>query len=95
MTLNRRLLLATLASLPAPAIRPAHAQSGPALAFTAIPDQDESRLVERFGRVAGYLQDKLGVAVRYVPVKSYPAAVTSPGGGPANRTGIGGHFPGG
>ncbi len=77
MILNRRLLLAALASLPAPAIRRAHAQSGPALAFTAIPDQDESRLVERFGRVAAYLQDKLGVAVRYVPVKSYPAAVTA------------------
>ena len=77
MTLNRRLLLATLASLPAPAILRARAQSTPALAFTAIPDQDESRLVERFGRVAAYLQDKLGAAVRYVPVKSYPAAVTA------------------
>jgi len=47
------------------------------LAFTATPDQDESRLVERFRRVAAYLQERLGVAVRYVPVKSYPAAVTA------------------
>jgi phosphonate transport system substrate-binding protein len=45
--------------------------------FTAIPDQDETRLAERFGKVATYLEDKLGVPVRYLPVKSYPAAVTS------------------
>ena len=75
MTLNRRLLLA--AGLSVPAMTRAAAQAGPVLAFTAIPDQDESRLVERFGRVASYLQDRLGVAARYVPVKSYPAAVTA------------------
>jgi phosphonate transport system substrate-binding protein len=45
--------------------------------FTAIPDQDESRLRERFGKVAGYLKGKLGVDVRYIPVKSYGAAVTA------------------
>jgi phosphonate transport system substrate-binding protein len=45
--------------------------------FTAIPDQDETRLVERFGRFAKYLQTKLGVPVKYVPVKTYPAAVTA------------------
>jgi phosphonate transport system substrate-binding protein len=43
--------------------------------FTAIPDQDESRLRQRFDKVANYLSDKLGVEVRYVPVKSYAAAV--------------------
>ena len=47
------------------------------LVFTGIPDQDESRLVERFGKVAAYLEAKLGVPVRYIPVKSYPAAVTA------------------
>lgn len=62
------------AALRAPA---ALAQDKPAFVFTAIPDQDETRLAERFGKVAAYLQDKLGVPVRYVPVKSYPAAVTS------------------
>jgi len=79
MTLNRRLLLAAGLSVPAMvrAAAWANAQTGPVLAFTAIPDQDESRLVERFGRVASYLQDRLGVAARYVPVKSYPAAVTA------------------
>lgn len=45
--------------------------------FTAIPDQDEARLIERFGKVADYLTEKLGVPVEYVPVKSYPAAVTA------------------
>ena len=29
--------------------------------FTAIPDQDESRLVERFGRVERYLEERLGI----------------------------------
>ncbi len=49
----------------------------PAFVFTAIPDQDETRLVERFGRFAKYLEGKLGVPVKYVPVKTYPAAVTA------------------
>lgn len=48
-----------------------------AFTFTAIPDQDESRLVERFGRVADHLSAELGVPVKYVPVKSYAAAVTA------------------
>jgi phosphonate transport system substrate-binding protein len=47
------------------------------LYFSAIPDDDESRLVERFGAVAGYLSDALDVDVQYVPVKSYAAAVTA------------------
>ncbi len=45
--------------------------------FTAIPDQDESRLKERFDKVAAYLSDALDVPVKYIPVKSYPAAVTA------------------
>ena len=49
----------------------------PAFVFTAIPDQDETRLVERFSRFAKYLEGKLGAPVKYVPVKSYPAAVTA------------------
>ena len=54
----------------------ATAQS-PTFVFTAIPDQDETRLVERFSRFAKYLEPKLGVPVKYVPVKTYPAAVTA------------------
>ncbi len=45
--------------------------------FTAIPDEDESRLEERFGKVAAYLSEQLGVDVKYIPVKSYPAAITA------------------
>ncbi len=45
--------------------------------FTAIPDQDETRLEQRFGKVAEHLEQALGVPVKYVPVKSYPAAVTA------------------
>ena len=55
----------------------ASAQSPPTFVFTAIPDQDETRLVERFSRFAKYLETKLGVPVKYVPVKTYPAAVTA------------------
>lgn len=55
----------------------AFGQGQPPLVFTAIPDQDETRLVERFSRVADYLQAKLGIPVKYLPVKSYPAAVTA------------------
>lgn len=45
--------------------------------FTAIPDQDETRLRARFDQVASYLARELGVDVKYVPVKSYAAAVTA------------------
>src|SRR5262245_63748847 len=54
----------------------AHAQQS-ALVFTAIPDEDETRLVERFTQYAKYFESKLGVPVKYLPVKSYPAAVTA------------------
>ena len=72
--MNRRTLLTLLTAVSA---RPALAQPEKRLVFTAIPDQDETRLVERFGRVATYLETALGVPVGYVPVKSYPAAVTA------------------
>ena len=45
--------------------------------FTAIPDEDETRLQERFGKVADYLESELDVDVRYVPVKSYSSAVSA------------------
>lgn len=45
--------------------------------FTAIPDQDESRLKARFGKVSEYLANELDVDVQYIPVKSYAAAVTA------------------
>lgn len=45
--------------------------------FTAIPDEDETKLVERFRGVADYLSGQLDVDVRYVPVKSYAAAISA------------------
>ncbi len=51
-----------------------HAQT---LVFTAIPDQDETRLRQRFGKVATYLSEQLNIPVNYIPVKSYTAAVTA------------------
>ncbi len=45
--------------------------------FTAIPDQDESRLRARFDKIADYLARALEAEVKYIPVKSYTAAVTA------------------
>lgn len=45
--------------------------------FTAIPDNDETRLIQRFSKVADYLSKTLHIKVKYIPVKSYPAAVTA------------------
>ena len=50
---------------------------GETLRFTAIPDEDTSRLKERFDKVAIYLEEKLGVDVEYVPVKNYSASVAA------------------
>jgi phosphonate transport system substrate-binding protein len=68
--------VAALAAIAALGAMPAAAQNR-TLVFTAIPDQDETRLVERFTKMAEYLQGKLGIPVKYLPVKSYPAAVTA------------------
>ena len=77
MTLLPRLIAALAACTVILASAAARAAEPPSFVFTAIPDQDETRLAERFGRIAAYLHETLGVPVRYVPVKSYPAAVTS------------------
>ncbi|MBM3604390.1 MAG: putative selenate ABC transporter substrate-binding protein [Alphaproteobacteria bacterium] len=66
----------------APLLAAALSLSGAALAqetlyFSAIPDEDETRLTERFTAVARYLSEALDVPVQFVPVKSYPAAVTA------------------
>jgi phosphonate transport system substrate-binding protein len=71
--LKRSILAIVLSVLAAGA---AHAQRA-TLVFTAIPDEDETRLVERFTQYAKYFESKLGVPVKYLPVKSYPAAVTA------------------
>ncbi|SDN65352.1 phosphonate transport system substrate-binding protein [Halomonas shengliensis] len=70
----RRIALLAALALPLFAAQGAAAET---FRFTAIPDEDQARLVERFGKVADYLEERLGVEVEYVPVKSYGAAVTA------------------
>lgn len=53
------------------------AQGRPTLVFSAIPDQDETKLVQRFTAFGKHLEAKLGVPVKYLPVKSYAATVTA------------------
>lgn len=70
MRLPARLLAATSLFL-------ASAASAETLYFSAIPDEDATALTARFSKVADYLSEELGVEVEFVPVKSYPAAVTA------------------
>ncbi|OUS25173.1 putative selenate ABC transporter substrate-binding protein [Gammaproteobacteria bacterium 45_16_T64] len=72
MLLSRALILFTVLFLPSMGFADQRE-----LVFTAIPDQDESQLQQRFSKVAAYLEQELGVKVRYLPVKSYGAAVTA------------------
>lgn len=51
--------------------------SAQTLYFSAIPDEDDTALITRFSKVADYLEGELGVAVEFVPVKSYGASVTA------------------
>jgi phosphonate transport system substrate-binding protein len=46
------------------------------LVIGAIPDQDPEILARNYDLLATYLQDELGVAVRFQPVTAYEAAVT-------------------
>jgi len=66
-----------LAAAAAALLISASAAAGPQFTFTAIPDENEARLKERFDKVAVYLGKQLGVDTKFVPVKSYPAAVTA------------------
>lgn len=70
----RRYLYMMMGFMALMACAPVQAQT---FTFTAIPDEDESRLQERFNRVAEYLGEQLDVPVRYIPVKSYAGAVTA------------------
>lgn len=45
--------------------------------FSAIPDEDDTALQQRFDKVADYLSDQLDVDVEFLPVKSYAASVTA------------------
>lgn len=69
--LIRKLMISSLFSFTAASA------SAETFVFTAIPDEDETKLVERFRGVADYLEGELNVDVRYIPVKSYAAAVSA------------------
>jgi phosphonate transport system substrate-binding protein len=73
--LSRRGVIALIASLSA-GLSAAVAQPA-TLYFSAIPDEDETKLTARFTKVAAYLSKELGFPVQYVPLKSYPASVTA------------------
>lgn len=72
---SRRGALIVLAGAAA-SIQGANAQT-PTLYFSAIPDEDETKLLARFTKIAAYLSKELGLPVQYVPLKSYPASVTA------------------
>ena len=71
MNFIQRMFAATLMAVVAASVQ------ADTFVFTAIPDQDETRLQQRFGKVADYLSKELGVEVKYIPVKSYAAAITA------------------
>ena len=45
--------------------------------FTAIPDQDETKLKQRFSLLATYLTKELDIDVKFIPVKSYSASIAA------------------
>jgi len=45
------------------------------LRFSAIPDQNSTELVEKYGQIAEYLADELDIPVSYVPSSDYSASV--------------------
>lgn len=67
----RKLMLSSLLALASVTV------SAQTFVFTAIPDEDETKLRERFQGIADYLQEELDVEVRYIPVKSYAAAISA------------------
>lgn len=68
------LLLLTLAGCNAPS-QASRAAAQP-FVISAIPDQDPEKLQRLYGKIAGYLQQELGVPVTYKPVTDYTASVT-------------------
>lgn len=77
MQLIKKLLLTSFSVVALANSAISMAADKPVFVFTAIPDADESRLQQRFNKVANYLAEKLDVEVKYIPVKSYAAAVTA------------------
>lgn len=47
------------------------------LIITAIPDDNADKLKENYGKIAEYLESKIGIPVEYSHVENYAAAVTA------------------
>lgn len=45
--------------------------------FSAIPDQDETKLQERFSKLAVYLSKELNIDAKFIPIKSYSASIAA------------------
>ncbi len=54
---------------------PAEAPEAPVFRFTAIPDQNTTELIEKFGPFAAHLAQELGFDVEYAPARDYQASV--------------------
>ncbi len=63
---------------------------GETLVIGGIPDQDLSRLEERFNGIAEYLEEETGLDVEYRPSTSYSALVTAFGNGDVQFAWFGG-----
>lgn len=75
--MSPRFMLAGLALALSPLLASSPLAAADTLVFTAIPDEDETRLQQRFQAVADYLAEALEVDVRFIPVTSYAASVTA------------------
>lgn len=75
--MQAKILMLGAALLALPFVSQTSVRAADSFVFTAIPDQDETKLRARFSKVADYLSKSLGVEAKYVPVKSYAAAVTA------------------
>jgi phosphonate transport system substrate-binding protein len=60
---------------PAPTVGGTAAGEVATLSFSAIPDQNQTELKEKFDALAAHLADVLGVPVEYVPARDYQASV--------------------
>ncbi|MCA8915803.1 MAG: putative selenate ABC transporter substrate-binding protein [Planctomycetes bacterium] len=60
------------------------------LIITAIPDDNADKLKENYGKVAKYLESKIGIPVEYMHVENYAAAVTALANGKAHLSWMGG-----
>lgn len=64
--------------------------SGPVLRFSAIPGENSSEMIEKFGLLAEHLAAELGVPVEYAHVSDYGASVEAFKGGDVQLAWFGG-----